>query len=83
MSKPRVYIHRVQGCPCGLYMNDANRELLASFAEVVDNGDGAEPVPPDEMVRHLDGVRGILSLRCHPFERLRQRSDLFSDLYLE
>ena len=62
MSKPRVYIHRVQGCPCGLYMNDANRALLASFAEVADNGDGAEPVPPDEMVRHLDAVRGILSL---------------------
>ena len=62
MSRPHVYIHRVQGCPYGLYMNAENEALLASFADVTNHGDGAEPVPPHEMVKHLDGVTGILSL---------------------
>lgn len=62
MSKPRVYIHRVEWCPYDVYMDEDNEELLCSFAEVVNDGRRAEPMAPEEMAGRLDGVQGILSL---------------------
>lgn len=62
MSKPKVYIHRVEWCPYDVYMDEENEELLSSFAEVVNDGRRAEPLPPDEMAERLEGVQGILSL---------------------
>ncbi len=62
MSKPRVYIHRVEWCPYDVYMDEDNEELLCSFAEVVNDGWRSEPVGPEEMVGRLEGVQGILSL---------------------
>ncbi len=62
MAKPRVYVHRLEWCPYGLYMDSENEALLASFAEVVNDGVRGEPVPPEEMVGRLEGVGGILSL---------------------
>ena len=40
----------------------ADEALLASFAEVVNDGAREEPVAEDEMKQRLEGVRGILSL---------------------
>lgn len=62
MAKPRVYIHRLQWCPYRPYMDAANEEFLASFAEVVNDGSVADPIAPEQMVERLDGVSGILSL---------------------
>lgn len=62
MKRPHIYIHRVMGCPYEYYMDAENEALLASWAEVTNNGNGAEPVPPEEMARVLRGVDGILSL---------------------
>jgi len=62
VSRPRIYIHRIHGCTYDQYMDAANEALLASFADVRNNGNGAEPVPPEEMVEALRGVTGILSL---------------------
>jgi len=62
MPRPHIYIHRIWGCTYDMYMDAANEALLASFAEVANNGNGAEPVPPEEMVKALRGVTGILSL---------------------
>lgn len=62
MTRPLIYIHRVQWCPYELYMNSENEALLASFAEVRNEGNRAQPVSPQAMVGHLNGVHGILSL---------------------
>jgi phosphoglycerate dehydrogenase-like enzyme len=62
MSRPVVYIHRLLWCPYDLYMDEENEQLLASFADVINDGRRAEPVSPDDMARRLEGVSGILSL---------------------
>lgn len=62
MKKPKVYIHRVEWCPAELYMSQANRDLLASFADVNDCGDGREPLSHAQMVANLKGIDGILVL---------------------
>lgn len=61
-QKPLVYIHRVEWCPREYYMDEKNQALLRSFAEVRDNGDGREELSHEQMVEHLTGVDGILSL---------------------
>jgi len=62
MARPHIYIHRVQGCTYEQYLDEANEALLASFADVTNNGNGTEPVSHEEMVESLQGVTGILSL---------------------
>lgn len=61
-KKPLIYIHRVEGCPAEYYMTDANRELLASFADVRDCGDGREKFGHEQVVENLRDVDGILVL---------------------
>ncbi len=61
MAKPRIYVHRIaEWYP--LYMDDANRALLASWANVVDDGNRTIPMMPDELVERLRDADGILSL---------------------
>jgi len=62
MSRPRVYIHRVEHCTSEMYMDAANEALLASFADVTDHGTRAEPMPHEAMVEALQGATAILSL---------------------
>jgi phosphoglycerate dehydrogenase-like enzyme len=62
MSRPRVYIHRVLWCPYDLYMNAENEALLASFAEVVNDGRLSEGLRPERMAARLEGAHAILSL---------------------
>ena len=62
MPKPRIYVHRVLYCPYTLYMDEENEALLASFADVVNDGDHADAIGPDDMAERLTGVDGILSL---------------------
>ena len=62
MPRPRIYVHRLYYCSYGMYMDAANEALLASFADAVNHADREEPVPPEEMVQALEGVKGILSL---------------------
>ena len=62
MPKPHIYIHRVQGCTYEQYMDEGNEALLASFADVTNNGNGAEAVSHEDMVKSLQSVTGILSL---------------------
>ncbi len=62
MSSPHIYIHRLQGCPYDWYMDEQNEALLASFADVTNDGREPKPVPADEMTGRLQGVTGILSL---------------------
>jgi len=62
MEKPRVYIHRVEWCPAELYLTQANRDLLASFAEVNDCGDGREALNHEQMVANLKEADGVLVL---------------------
>lgn len=61
MSKPRVYVHRL-GEWYKLYMDDNNEQLLASFADVVSEGDRMEPMTEEELIEHMQGARAILSL---------------------
>jgi len=62
MSRPRVYIHRLQWIGYDEYMDAENEAALASFAEVVTDGRADEPVPPEVLAEHLRGVSAILSL---------------------
>ena len=62
MPRPHIYIHRIRGCPYDWYMDAENEALLASFADVTNDGREPEPIPPDEMAQRLEGVAGILSL---------------------
>jgi len=59
-AKPLIYIHRVEYCPAEYYMTDANRQLLASFADVRDEGDGREDLSHEQVVELLRGVDGIV-----------------------
>ena len=69
MARPVVYIHRVEWCPAEYYLTDANRRLLASFAEVRDFGAHPRPVTHAEMVDNLRGANGVLLLNgSHPEE---------------
>lgn len=61
MEKPRIYVHRM-GEWYKLYMNEENEALLASFADVVSEGDREEPMAEDELIQHMQGCRAILSL---------------------
>ena len=61
MSKPKVYVHRL-GSWYDLYMDDNNKALLGSFAEVVDEGGREEPMGEDELCERMRGARAILSL---------------------
>jgi len=62
MARPRVYVHRLMWCPYDRYMDEENEALLASFADVTNDGERAEEVPPEEMAEKLRGADGILSL---------------------
>jgi phosphoglycerate dehydrogenase-like enzyme len=62
MAEPRVYIHRVLWCPYDRYMDEENEEALESFADVVNHGEMAEPLPSEELAKALKGCNGILSL---------------------
>jgi phosphoglycerate dehydrogenase-like enzyme len=59
--KPHVYVQRV-GEWYPLYMDATNEALLRAFATVTSAGDRTEPLSPDELIRDLRGVDGILSL---------------------
>ncbi len=61
MRKPHIYIHRASDW-YGLYMDAENEARLREFATVTTGGTRAEPYTPDEMMRELAGVDGILSL---------------------
>lgn len=61
MTKPRIFIHRI-GSWYSKYMDEANEEMLRTFAEVVSSGTREEPESPDELIEKLRGVDGILSL---------------------
>jgi phosphoglycerate dehydrogenase-like enzyme len=61
-KKPLIYIHRVEWCPAEYYMTQANRDLLASFADVRDEGDCGEAQSHEQMVENLRGADGILLL---------------------
>ncbi|NRA40185.1 MAG: hypothetical protein HRU15_18715 [Planctomycetes bacterium] len=62
MSKPVVYIHRVQWCPADDYMYQSNWELLHSFAEVRDSRNATEAATHEEMVQRLKGADAVLVL---------------------
>lgn len=62
MRRPRVYIHRTFHCEYERYMTEGNEALLASWAEVVNDGPREEPVGEEEMKQRLAGVTGLLSL---------------------
>jgi phosphoglycerate dehydrogenase-like enzyme len=57
----KVYVHRL-GSWYGLYMDKANEDLLASFAEVVSEGSREEPFTEDELIERMKGANIILSL---------------------
>ncbi|MDQ6602821.1 MAG: hydroxyacid dehydrogenase [Chloroflexota bacterium] len=59
--RPHIYIHRAAEW-YGLYMDAENEAQLRQFADVTTGGTRAEPYTPDELIRALDGVDGILSL---------------------
>jgi phosphoglycerate dehydrogenase-like enzyme len=61
VRKPHVYIHRA-GDWYGLYMDAENEARLRAFADVTTGGTRDEPYAPDELIRELRGVDGILSL---------------------
>lgn len=61
MPKPRVYVHRLDSW-YPRYMDEENEALLASFAEVVSEGDRATPLDADELIARMAGCRAILSL---------------------
>lgn len=62
MSRPCVYIHRVEWCPAGPYLPPENRELLASFAELRDHGDDAEALSHEQLVAAMQGADAVLAL---------------------
>ncbi len=62
MSRPRIYIHRLHGLGYDEYMDAENEALLASFADVVNDGRAPEPAPADVVAERLQGVSGILSM---------------------
>lgn len=63
MSKrPVVYVHRVEWCPYELYMDQANEQLLASFAEVRNHGNDPQKPTHQQMVEYLRGADGMLLL---------------------
>jgi len=59
MARPRIYVHR-NGAWARRYLDQANVEHLAQFADVTDDSP-LEAVPPDLAAR-LKGADGILSL---------------------
>jgi phosphoglycerate dehydrogenase-like enzyme len=61
MPKPHIYVHRA-GEWYGLYMNAENEARLRAFADVSSGGTRETPYSPDELIRELRGVDGILSL---------------------
>ncbi len=60
--RPVVYIHRVEWCPYEYYMDSANEQLLASFADVRNNGDGRVKLSHQQTVDYLRGADAILAL---------------------
>ncbi|CAA9568797.1 MAG: D-3-phosphoglycerate dehydrogenase [uncultured Thermomicrobiales bacterium] len=61
MGTPHIYVHRV-GDWYPLYMDPDNERRLRAFATVTSAGLVTEPPSPDQLVRDLAGVDGILSL---------------------
>lgn len=61
-KKPLIYIVRVEWCPYEYYMDRTNERLLASFANVRNNGDGREKLSHEQLVEHLRGADGLLIL---------------------
>ena len=74
MPRPRVYIHRLQWLGYEEYMDAKNEALLASFAEVVNDGRAEEPVTTDLMAERLQGVGGILSLNGSGAEEVTEEA---------
>jgi len=62
MPRPKIYIHRTFGCPYDWYMDEENEKLLASFADVVNDGPSEEAIGSEQMLDRLSGVSGLLSL---------------------
>jgi phosphoglycerate dehydrogenase-like enzyme len=61
LTKPKVYVHRL-GSWYHLYMNQENEARLHAFADVVSAGGREEPIPPEDLVRAMEGTNAILSL---------------------
>lgn len=61
-TRPVVYIHRVEWCPYGNYMNAENERLLQSFAEVRHHGNDTEKPDHAAVVQFLRGANGMLLL---------------------
>ncbi len=61
MNKPRVYVHRLAEW-YALYMDQENEAALASFAEVVSEGDRSTPLTESELIERMRGCEAILSL---------------------
>ncbi len=59
MKRPRIYVHRI-GTWHERYLDSANRDMLAEFADIVDDSPLADT--PDSLQARLDGCDGILSL---------------------
>jgi phosphoglycerate dehydrogenase-like enzyme len=57
----RVYVHRLADW-YDLYMDKANEDLLASFADVVSEGSRTDPFTEDELIERMKGASIILSL---------------------
>ena len=62
MSKPIVYLHRVQWCPADDYMYPANWDLLHEFAEVRDARNATEAASHEQMLERLRGAEGVILL---------------------
>jgi phosphoglycerate dehydrogenase-like enzyme len=62
MPRPHIYIHRLAYLGYDEYMDAENEALLASFADVTNDGRLEEAASPGEMAERLHGVTGILSL---------------------
>jgi phosphoglycerate dehydrogenase-like enzyme len=61
VRKPHIYIHRAAEWYT-LYMNEENEARLREFATVTSAGNRVEPLPPDALIREMQGADGILSL---------------------
>ena len=60
MQRQRIYIHR-HGPRYRLYMDDANLAELASFADLVCDGDRTDAMTAEELVGRIRGCSAILS----------------------
>ncbi|TFH05094.1 MAG: hypothetical protein E4H09_02575, partial [Spirochaetales bacterium] len=64
MSKPSVYIHRVEWVPAAWYMNQRNWDYLSSFADYDDHGADTEAPTHEQMVEYLRRAQAVLALNA-------------------